>query len=112
MSEKSELPIDLEPQELVNALEKGEPVVLVDCREQWEHEIVRLEDSTLIPLSLIPEHADDFESDARVVVYCHHGIRSRYAAALLRQAGVFQARSLRGGIDLWRRQVDPSLANY
>lgn len=112
MSSTSSLPIDLDPLELAAALERGDKPVLVDCREQWEHEIVRLEDSLLIPLGELADRADEVPVDAQVVVYCHHGIRSRYGAAILREAGVSNARSLRGGIDLWAKSIDPSLPRY
>src|SRR5690554_6842108 len=41
------LPIDLDPFELVRMREEGKRVTLVDCREQWEHDLVHLPDSLL-----------------------------------------------------------------
>jgi rhodanese-related sulfurtransferase len=46
-----------------------------------------------------------------VVVYCHHGIRSRQGAAVLLAHGIV-ARSLSGGIDAWTTEIDPSLPRY
>lgn len=112
MSPDDELPIDLDPRELERMLASDEVPLLVDCREPWEHETVHLEGDVLIPLSQIADRADELPQDRKVVAYCHHGIRSRYAAAMLRQAGIAGARSLRGGIDLWARDIDPSLPRY
>jgi rhodanese-related sulfurtransferase len=49
---------------------------------------------------------------AEIVCYCHHGVRSLSAAAILRQAGFGNAVSLAGGIDLWSRVIDPSVPRY
>ena len=48
---------------------------------------------------------------ATVVVYCHHGIRSLSGAAILEAAGIAAA-SLKGGIDLWSRVIDPRVPRY
>lgn len=112
MSHDDDLPIDLDPRALADLLKSAEPPLLVDCREPWEHETVHLPDSVLIPLSQVMERAEELPGDRTIVVYCHHGIRSRYAAAMLRQAGFAGARSLRGGIDVWAREIDPSMARY
>jgi adenylyltransferase/sulfurtransferase len=47
-----------------------------------------------------------------VVAYCHHGIRSLSAVAVLEQLGFRAAASLGGGIDAWSREVDPSMPRY
>ena len=44
----------------------------------------------------------------KCVVICHHGIRSLSGAMYLRSLGV-KAYSLKGGLDLWAREIDPSL---
>jgi rhodanese-related sulfurtransferase len=48
---------------------------------------------------------------AKVVVYCHHGVRSLSGAAILRRAGI-DAASLSGGIDAWSLTVDPAVPRY
>ena len=49
---------------------------------------------------------------ALVVAYCHHGIRSLSAAALLEQAGIQPVVSLHGGIDAWSLRIDPQVPRY
>ena len=46
------------------------------------------------------------------MVHCHLGQRSLEAASYLIGHGFTNVRSLRGGIDLWAQEVDPSLARY
>lgn len=91
----------------------GGDVYLLDVRQPWEHELVHLPGDVLVPLPELPRRLDDVRPAAGqiVVCYCHHGVRSLSAAALLRQAGV-PALSLAGGIDHWSRALDPSLPRY
>lgn len=106
------LPIDIDPKEVLAAREAGRPLVLVDCRERWEYDLVHLPDSLLIPLGELYTRAEEVPRDGDVIVYCHHGIRSRRGAAILRHLGVANARSLAGGIDEWSLSIDPSLPRY
>src|SRR5262245_35195506 len=99
--------------ELDRKLKAGEPVYLVDVRKPWEREIASLE-GTLIPLDELVERADELTppEGALVVAYCHHGVRSLSAAALLERLGHPRVASLRGGIDAWSLEIDPSLPRY
>ncbi len=93
-------------------LARKEPVYLLDVRQQWEHDLARLNDQSLIPLDELLERQGEIDPrGALVVCYCHHGIRSLSAAALLAAQGV-RAASLRGGIDAWSQQIDPALQRY
>ena len=86
---------------------------LLDVRFPDEHAWVALPDSVLIPLPELDERADELEAlrGRPVVVYCHHGVRSLDGAAYLLSRGL-EAVSLRGGIDLYSLQVDPTLPRY
>lgn len=106
------LPIDLQPHELVRRRQAGENPVLVDCREQWEYDLTHLDGAVLIPLSTMNEDSGEDLPAGDVVVYCHHGIRSRTAVALLRRGGVESAQSLAGGIDRWSVEIDPTVSRY
>jgi rhodanese-related sulfurtransferase len=99
--------------ELKRRLDAGEPTYLVDVRQPWEHELAALPDQLFLPLDQLADHLDEVQppAGALVVAYCHHGIRSLNAAAMLQQAGI-DAVSLAGGIDLWSLQIDPSLPRY
>lgn len=105
---------EIEVQELKALLDAGEKVLLVDVRQDWEHELARLPDSVLLPLHELPERLDELEvpEGGRVVVYCHHGIRSLTGAAILEHAGIRGALSLAGGIDAWSARIDPSVPRY
>lgn len=104
----------MHPEQLAAKLASGEPVYLVDVRQQWENEYARLPDSLLIPLNELPGRLEEVEppAGASVVVYCHHGVRSLSGAAILQNAGFQNVHSLAGGIDLWTKLVDPKVPAY
>jgi rhodanese-related sulfurtransferase len=105
---------EVTPREVAARLAAGERVWLVDVREPWEHEIVALPESRLVPLGELEARVDDARPPAGVpvVTVCHHGVRSISAAAILSAAGIADVASLRGGIDAWARDVDPRLRRY
>lgn len=92
----------------------GDDLLLLDCRERDEHEFVRIESATLLPMSEIQERLADLEEhrERTIVVHCHHGGRSLRVAAWLRSQGWHAAQSLAGGIDQWAIEIDPSLSRY
>ena len=86
---------------------------LVDVREPWESKTARVDGSLLIPMNELPARAaQELDPADRLVVLCHHGVRSMNVAIWLRRQGFAQAQSIRGGIDAWSLEVDPSLPRY
>ncbi|MCA1663529.1 MAG: hypothetical protein LC659_04550 [Myxococcales bacterium] len=94
--------------------QRGESLYLVDVRQPWEHELARLGDEILVPLDQLGDRADEITppAGALVVTYCHHGVRSLDAAAMLHDLGHDKVASLAGGIDAWSQLIDPSIARY
>jgi rhodanese-related sulfurtransferase len=86
---------------------------LIDVREPWEFEAARVEGSVLMPMGDVPARAhQELDPDERLVVICHHGMRSMNVTVWLRGQGFEQAQSLRGGIDAWSQEVDQKVARY
>lgn len=105
--------MEISCEELSKALASGDLIRLVDCRETWEHELVKIEGSAHIPMNDTPERVDEYRAiKGPCVVYCHHGIRSMNVVGWLRQQGVENVRSLAGGIDAWSLSIDPELPRY
>ncbi|MBV8632355.1 MAG: sulfurtransferase [Silvibacterium sp.] len=91
----------------------SEEVVLLDVREPWEFQAAHIQGSTLIPMGDVPSRAfAELDPEARIVAICHHGIRSMNVAVWLRNQGFENAQSLRGGIDAWSAEVNPSIPRY
>jgi rhodanese-related sulfurtransferase len=95
------------------ALLKDKGAKLIDVREPWEFATARIEGGLLMPMGEVPARAHhELDPEERVVVVCHHGIRSMNVTAWLRNQGFEQAQSLRGGIDAWSVEVDPLVPRY
>ncbi|MGA2790004.1 MAG: molybdopterin-synthase adenylyltransferase MoeB [Candidatus Bathyarchaeia archaeon] len=97
--------------ELKRLIDKG-GVNLIDVREPHEYEICRIEGSKLIPVSEIPNRINEFNLTDEYIFHCHTGVRSARAVNLLRQLGFKKVKNLKGGIDAWADEVDPSIPRY
>lgn len=98
------------PPEVFRALDP-EAVQIVDVREPWEYALARLPGARLLPLGELADRAGELDPGRPVAAYCHHGVRSRYALAILRDLGFRDIAHLAGGIDAYSR-VDPSVPRY
>ncbi len=90
------------------------PPRLIDVREQREWALARVEGAELLPLSQWPGIVGESLKDPEeaLVLICHHGVRSASAASHLITLGFKRVFNLRGGIDAWTREVDPSVPLY
>jgi rhodanese-related sulfurtransferase len=95
------------------ALLKEKGARLIDVREPWEFATTSVEGSVPMPMGDVPARAhQEFDPEERLVVMCHHGVRSMNVTVWLRNQGFEQAQSLRGGIDAWSAEVDPKVPRY
>jgi sulfur-carrier protein adenylyltransferase/sulfurtransferase len=103
---------DITPAELVERLDKGNSVHLVDVREPHELEISHLEGAQLIPLGELAARMHELDSANEMVLFCKSGSRSTRALELLVSAGFRRVKNLKGGINAWAREVDQTLPVY
>jgi rhodanese-related sulfurtransferase len=108
------LDFEITPTDLASKLgpDKAANLVLLDVREPWEHATANIEGSTLIPMGEVPSRFQELDPDAHIVTICHAGVRSMNVAVWLRDHGVDNVQSLRGGIDAWSREIDPNVPRY
>jgi adenylyltransferase/sulfurtransferase len=99
-------------EELKQARDRGDALVLVDVREPREFAISDLPGSVKIPLGTLQQNLDKVPKDKDVVVYCRSGARSAQAVQFLHANGYPKARNLVGGINRWADAIDPSMAKY
>jgi len=102
----------ISPKELRTRLDKGDKLVLVDVREEWEYSLAKLDDSILIPLATLPQSLNRLNRDSEIIAICHHGMRSADATNFLLQQGFSNVKNLVGGIDAWSVQVDGTVPRY
>ena len=65
-----------------------------------------------MPLGSLAAHLHELDSAEEIVLFCKSGSRSARAVELLAGAGFRKQRHLRGGINAWAQQIDPSLPVY
>ena len=111
-SHAEEQRIQIQPQDLAEALKSSTPPRLLDVREPQELAIVKLDGAVPVTQELVQEMMAGWPKDTPIVTYCHHGIRSLEAASYFIGHGFSNVRTLAGGIDAWAEQIDPSLPRY
>ena len=110
-SQENDDKMQISPQELAGLLKEGK-VKLLDVRSKEEHQIVHMEGDQLLADELVQEIKEKWSKDTAIVLYCHFGQRSLDAASYLIGHGFTQARSLRGGIDAWSKEIDSLTPTY
>lgn len=104
--------VNISPRQLKQKLDKGENILLLDVREEFEHQINRINGDRLIPLHLIPLKMNELEPSKEIIIYCKNGNRSMDALRTLQNAGFKKVKNLEGGINAWIDQVDPTMPRY
>lgn len=93
-------PLALTPAELNGMLDQG-GCVLVDVREDAEHNERRIAEAVAMPLSRFdPEAIRQEHPGKRIIFHCKGGVRSAKACARFAQGGEATTH-LAGGIDAW-----------
>lgn len=106
------LEYEISPSDTADLLRENK-IKLIDVREPWEFESARIAGSVSMPMGDVPARAhQELDPDERLVVLCHHGMRSMNVTVWLRNQGFEQVQSLRGGIDAWSAEVDPAVSRY
>ncbi|TMQ16075.1 MAG: sulfurtransferase [Candidatus Rokuibacteriota bacterium] len=103
---------EISPQDLKARLDRNEPPLLLDVRQDWETRLCRLPNAVHIPIEEIELRVEELNAGDDIVVYCHQGVRSAAVAEYLRSLGFTGVRNLSGGLDLWARTVDPGMRRY
>jgi molybdopterin/thiamine biosynthesis adenylyltransferase/rhodanese-related sulfurtransferase len=103
---------DITATELAQRMREGNHLRLIDVREPHELEISHLEGAQLIPLGQLAARMSELDSAEEIVLFCKAGTRSARALELLASAGFRKMKNLKGGINAWAREVDPSLPIY
>lgn len=110
-SQEMEQDLEISPAEVADLFTKG-AITLLDVRTPHEYELAKIPGSVRMDQALAQEIVQTWPKDAPIVTVCHHGIRSLDAVAYLRGHGFTNARSMRGGMEAWAVQVDPSVPRY
>ena len=109
-----DLPSEVDVHFVKSLVDQGDDFLLLDCRENDEHALVRIEGSKLMPMSELMLRVEELGEhiERRIVVHCHHGGRSHQVTQWLRHQGFLGAQNMAGGIDAWSVEIDPQLPRY
>jgi molybdopterin/thiamine biosynthesis adenylyltransferase/rhodanese-related sulfurtransferase len=90
--------------------------VIVDVRNPNEYEIAAIPGSVLVPLPEIEqgngvEKIRSLLNGHKLIVHCKMGGRSAKALSILQKAGI-EGVNVKGGINAWSMEIDPSMPRY
>jgi adenylyltransferase/sulfurtransferase len=103
---------DITATELAERFKHGNGFKLIDVREPHELEISQIKGAELIPLGQLAAQMSELNSADEIVLMCKTGTRSTRALEILQSAGFRKMKNLKGGINAWAREIDPSLPIY
>ena len=110
-SQEEDRRTQISPTELAEALRDGS-ARLIDVRTREEFEAAKIQGALLLNQELMQEILAHSDRTALIVFADHQGTRSMDAAAYFAGHGFAQARALRGGIDAWSQEIDPTIPRY
>ena len=87
-------------------------IKVIDVREADEQQIARIAGVPLVPLSTLPQRFTDLDPNVQYYIHCKSGVRSMKALRFLRDQGFKYVKSVKGGINGWSDEVDPSVPKY
>ena len=111
-SHEEDARILIKPTDLAKRLAKGEDIRLVDIRSREEFEAVHIDGSVLFTQPLMQEILGSWNNDQRFVMIDHQGKKGLDAAAYYLGHGMPNVHALRGGIDAWSLEADPTIRRY
>jgi adenylyltransferase/sulfurtransferase len=104
--------VEIQPSQLAQRLATGDDLEIIDVREPFEWDIGHIPGARLVPLNRIADEIPRLDKRRETVLYCKVGVRSRFAAEQLADAGLSEVRNLTGGILRWIDEVDPTMTRY
>ncbi len=107
-----DVPVEIDAPEARRILDTVPGAILLDVREPFEREICGVPGSVAIPLREVERNLKRLTGHQRILVCCHHGIRSMQTTRYLRSQGFAGVSNVAGGIDAWARLVAPGMRRY
>ena len=103
---------EITPRQLADRISRGDIPRIIDVREPHEHAFAKIPHAELVPLNKLGNIVPTLDPEAELILHCHSGARSAWAANQLRALGFTRVRNLVGGISRWSDEVDPAVPKY
>lgn len=94
----------ISPKKLKKWMDRGEDLVILDARNDYEAKIGKFKDAIVLPIKTFREFPEQAEKvladkkDKKIVMYCTGGIRCEKSSAALKEKGFNNVFQLQGGI--------------
>ena len=95
----SGLPAVISISQAYEAYQDGALVLDVRTQEEWD--VLRIPETTLIPLEQLPNRVEELPKNQEIVVICRSGNRSQVGRDILLEAGFKKVTSVNGGVNAW-----------
>ncbi|HEY1788625.1 MAG TPA: molybdopterin-synthase adenylyltransferase MoeB [Verrucomicrobiae bacterium] len=106
-------PDEVTVQEMKRALDDPAlGIKIIDVREQYEYEISRVEGVPLLPMSQIQRRFTELDPNSQYYFLCKVGARSMDVVGFLHEQGFKYVKNVKGGLDAWCVEIDPSVPKY
>lgn len=103
---------EISPAELALRIQGENTVRLLDVRDEVEGQISQIAGALVIPLGQLSTRLSEVDPGVEWVLFCRSGVRSARAVDILLRAGYPLVKNLRGGINAWAREIDPTMLVY
>ena len=111
-SHEQDAKVLIEPKELAALRQQDTTVRLLDVRSREEFETVHIEGSALMSQDTMRQIMGEGTNTRPLVIVDHQGKTALDAAAYFMGHGLQNVRCLRGGIDAWAQEVEPTMRRY
>lgn len=91
---------------IIENYKNEEDVYIVDVREKTEYKSGHLKNAINLPLSIL--ETIELDKDAKIIVYCQSGRRSKEAQLRLKDLGYVEVYDM-GGINSWPYELDDNI---
>lgn len=96
---------EMRPQEVKQRLDQGEPLNILDVREDNEWESGHIRGAKHIPLGLLGQRHNELDPRKEIIVVCRSGNRSGLACEMLESLG-YKVINMPGGMMEWTGDVE------
>ena len=106
-------PNEVTVQEMKRALEDPTlGIKVIDVREPFEYEIAHISGVPLLPMSEIQRRFTELDPNTQYYFLCKVGARSMDVVDFLHEQGFKYVKNIKGGIDAWSAEIDPTVPRY
>jgi rhodanese-related sulfurtransferase len=111
LAQEMDTHMQVDPRDVHSWLERGEDFSFIDVRTPDEWELAKIPSAELLDYNDSGRYMD-LPKDRKIVFMCKTGQRSLDVAAYFKGHGFQQVFSMRGGMEAWSRDVDPTIPTY